>query len=115
MENITELITDEMEKQGKLEFVIADSKILDQQLKEFTVFYKIVGESRLKLFRNNRMELAFVRLNDDWMRQAKINISGFTLPLEVRLTWDNQTADQLAVKGTNGDDYKSAQSMQIDN
>jgi len=114
-ENIADKITEEMEKKGSLEFTLHEESLLNKELKEYTIFYKIVGESRLKLFRNARMELVFVRLNDDWMRQAKVDITEFALPLEVKIAWDNEAADVLSVKKTGQSEYITCQAMQIDN
>ncbi|SHK22799.1 hypothetical protein [Desulforamulus aeronauticus] len=115
MSAIADLITDEMEKQGSIEFTLEETELLNPDLKEYTAFYKIVGESRLKLFRNNKMELVFVRLNDDWMRQGKINITGVDLPLQVKLTWDNDSVDKLAVKKADDQIFQEITSLQIDN
>lgn len=115
MAQIVDLITDDMEKQGGIEFSIEEPDFLNKDLKEYTVFYKIVGESRIKLFRNNRMELVFVRLNDDWMRQAKLDITGAALPLEVKLTWDNGSVDELSVRKPGQSDFQRVTAIQIDN
>ncbi|GAB6181692.1 hypothetical protein JCM14036_30110 [Desulfotomaculum defluvii] len=108
-------ITDDMETRGQLEFTMAEEDFLNKEIKEYTLFYKIVGESRIKLFRNNRMELVFVRLNDDWMRQGKIDVSGTSLPLEIKLCWDNETVDELAIKQVKQDEYQINICIQIDN
>lgn len=115
MAQIVDLITDDMEKQGSIEFSIEEQDFLNKDLKEYTVFYKIVGESRMKLFRNNRMELVFVRLNDDWMRQAKLDIAGIALPLQVLLKWDNGSADEILIRKTGQNEFERAVSIQIDN
>lgn len=112
---IVDLISDDMEQRGSIEIALEDGELLNSELKEYTVFYKIVGESRMKLFRNNNLELVFVRLNDDWMRQGKIDLNGAVLPLQVRLTWDNDSVDKLAVKKAAGQDYLEVTSQQIDN
>lgn len=115
MSQIVDLITDDMEQQGTITFNIEDAELLNEQLKEYSVFYKIVGESRMKLFRNNRMELVFVRLNDDWMRQAKVTLNSTSLPLTVRLLWDNNATDELAIKAPDQGDFTTAHAVQIDN
>lgn len=115
MGEIVDLITEDMETQGNIEFAIEDQDFFNPELKEYTVFYKIVGESRIKLFRNNRMELVFVRLNDDWMRQAKLDITGAASPLEVRLKWDNGSVDELFVRKPGQDEFQRTASIQIDN
>ncbi|AQS58205.1 hypothetical protein [Desulforamulus ferrireducens] len=115
MAAIVDLITDDMEQRGSLEFTLEDSELLNTELKEYTVFYKIVGESRMKLFRNNKLELIFVRLNDDWMRQGKIDLNGASLPVQVRLTWDNNGVDKLAVKHAGQTEFQEITSQQIDN
>jgi hypothetical protein len=113
--DLASIITDDMETRGQLTFTITEEDFLNKDIKEFTLFYKIVGESRIKLFRNNRMELVFVRINDDWMRQGKIDISKASLPLEIKLNWDNQNVDELAIRQDQGDKYQSTISLQIDN
>lgn len=115
MSEVVNLITDEMETQGSIEFVIQDEDFFNQDIKEFAVFYKIVGESRMKVFRNNSMELVFVRLNDDWMRQSKVDINGVLAPLQVKLKWDNQSEDELAVKKPGDTEFITVGSIQIDN
>lgn len=113
--DLASIITDDMEIRGQLAFTITEEDFLNKEIKEFTLFYKIVGESRLKLFRNNRMELIFVRINDNWMRQSKLDISKASLPLEIKLNWDNQNVDELAMRQDQGDEYQSSISVQIDN
>lgn len=113
--SLVDLIDESMERVGSIEFSLAEKDLFDSSLKEYSVFYKIVGESRMKLFRNNRMELVFVRLNDDWMRQAKVNIGGTEGPLTVKLSWDNDSVDQLAVKQPGEAEFIIATSQQIDN
>ncbi len=108
-------ITDDMETQGQLEFTMAEKDFFNKDIKEYTLFYKIVGESRIKLFRNNRMELVFVRLNDDWMRQGKLDVSNASLPLEIKLKWDNDSVDELAIKQAKQDQYQFSTCVQIDN
>ena len=115
MAQVVDLIAEDMELQGTITFPLADPELLNAELKEYAVFYKIVGESRMKLFRNNRMELVFVRLNDDWMRQAKIALNGVSLPLTIRLKWDNATSDELAIKTPDQQDFTAMQAVQIDN
>ncbi|WP_238442567.1 hypothetical protein [Desulforamulus reducens] len=113
--DLTSLITDDMETLGHMEFTVTNNDLFNKEIKEFTLFYKIVGESRIKLFRNQRMELIFVRLNDDWMRQGKIDISNATLPLAIQLKWDNKSVDELAVKTPGQQEYQSVTCLQIDN
>ncbi|GAB6158780.1 hypothetical protein JCM39194_19800 [Desulfotomaculum varum] len=115
MAEIADLINDEMEAKGRVEFVLEDPALLNSDLKEYTVFYKIVGASRMKLYRNNRNELVFVRLNDDWMRQAKLDIANAALPLEVKLCWDNGSVDELAVKKPGETAFCKVTAAQIDN
>lgn len=113
--DLANIITDDMETQGQLTFTITEEDFFNKEIKEFTLFYKIVGESRIKLFRNNRLELVFVRINDDWMRQGKLDISRASSPLEIKLTWDNQGVDELAMRPDQGEEYQSSISVQIDN
>ncbi|MDO7786973.1 hypothetical protein [Desulforamulus aquiferis] len=115
MSDIAELINESMEKKGSLEFTIDQGDLWKGDIKEYTVFYKINGDSRIKLFRNNKMELVLVRLNDDWMRQAKVNIAGLSGPLEVRLNWDDATSDEIAIKSSGQSDFQSVKAVQIDN
>lgn len=110
-----DLITDDMEGQGTIEIIIQEQDFFNKDIKEFTVFYKILGESRIKLFRNNRMELVFVRLNDDWMRQAKTDLTGVVGPLTVKLHWDNRSVDELSVKKPGESDFNRVIAVQIDN
>ena len=114
-DEIVDRITEDMEVRGKLEFTIYEEDLFNKEIKEFTVFYKIVGESRMKLFRNSRTELIFVRLNDDWMRQAKVDISGLEVPLTIKLAWDNDSEDELTVEKPGQNGCFSAKSIQIDN
>lgn len=115
MTEVVNLIDESMELAGNIEFSIEQEDLFNSELKELTIFYKIIGASRIKLFRNNRMELVFVRLNDDWMRQAKVNITGLTGPLSLRLSWDNANVDELAIKEPGKQEYTTARSIQIDN
>lgn len=115
MTQIVDLIRDDMEQQGTITFSIAAAELLNDELKEYSVFYKIVGDSRMKLFRNNRKELVFVRLNDDWMRQAKVALNSVSLPLTVKLLWDNNATDELGIKAHDQQDFTTAQAVQIDN
>lgn len=114
-DEIVDRITEDMEVCGKLEFTIYEQELFNKEVKEFTVFYKIVGESRMKLFRNSRTELIFVRLNDDWMRQAKVDISGWEVPLTIKLAWDNDSEDELTVEKPGQGGCVSVKSVQIDN
>ncbi|AGL03353.1 hypothetical protein [Desulfoscipio gibsoniae] len=114
--DIAGLLTEEMEKIGKISFQLTDPQVFNEQVKDVTIFYKLVGESRFKFFRSNLFELVFVHLTEDWMRQARVDLKSINCAggAEVQLAWDEKE-DTLAVKGAGDADYIVVKAMQIDN
>ncbi|MCD5405922.1 MAG: hypothetical protein LRZ91_05425 [Desulfotomaculum sp.] len=108
------LMKDKDDKEGCLEFSVSDSDIFNSDIKEVTLFYNIVGNARFKLFRNNKSELVLVHVTDDWMRQAKVDISKYNKNLGIRITW-NEKHDILEVKGDGETKYIAIEALQIDN
>nr|WP_238480790.1 hypothetical protein [Desulforadius tongensis] len=108
------MLVGKSDKKGEVEFTIADADLFNKDVKEFTVFYNIVEESRFKLFRNNKFELILVHVTEDWMRQAKIDISKYSGQLAVKITWNVQ-CDTLSVKGSGEEQYTTVKAVQIDN
>lgn len=114
MTQFADLIKDEFA--GEVEFFIDNSAVFDKSVKEVPAFYKLLGDSRFRLVRNNNFELVFVHLTEDWMRQAKVDLNGVDCSngIHVQLTWGEER-DTLAVKGLNDADYLTSVAMQIDN
>ncbi|WP_027364477.1 hypothetical protein [Desulfotruncus alcoholivorax] len=113
---IADLLTESMEKAGKVCFELNDEKIFDANVKDVTVFYKLLGESRFKFFRSNDFKLVFVRLTEDWMRQAKIDLGDLGCsggPIEVTLNW-GEKEDTISVRCPGGV-IRTATAMHIDN
>ena len=110
----SKLMLGKSDKAGAVEFTVTSNNIFNKGTKEVTLFYNIVEESRFKLFRNNKFELVLLHVTEDWMRQAKIDISKYSEPLDIKITWD-ANVDTLAVKGTGETEYQTVQAMQIDN
>lgn len=113
---IADLLTEDQEVVGRLNFQLKDTRIFDKNVKDVTIFYKLVGDSRFKFFRSNGFELVFVHLTEDWMRQARFDLSGvdYSGGVDVIITWDEKQ-DALSVKGINVKDYISVTALQIDN
>lgn len=113
MEHVAGLITSE--QQGEVEFLLNDQTVFNQGVKEVPVFYKLLGESRFRMVRNNNFELVFVHLTEDWMRQAKIDLKQVdcTNGLQVRFTW-NAEENHLAVRPPQDAEYISIKAQQID-
>lgn len=113
LEYVAGLITSE--QQGEVEFLLNDPAVFDQGVKEAPVFYKLLGESRFRMVRNNNFELVFVHLTEDWMRQAKIDLKQVdcTNGLQVCFTW-NTDENHLAVKAPQDTEYISVRAQQID-
>ncbi|MFZ5641993.1 MAG: hypothetical protein ACOY46_00215 [Bacillota bacterium] len=104
------------ENYGVAELVVeGGSPALDREVKEVPILYNLVGESRFRVVRNNKFELVFVHLTEEWMRQAKVNLKGIDISkgLEVKLTWDEKE-DTLSVRGLGGE-YITSAAVQIDN
>lgn len=112
--NYADLMKEQNDQQGTVEFVVQEKDFFNPDVKEVTLFYSIVGEARFKLFRNPKMELIFVQVTDDWMRQAKVNISDYSEELMVKCTWQQQE-NTLAIKRPGADQYQVIKAMQIDN
>ncbi|WP_347490328.1 hypothetical protein [Desulfoscipio sp. XC116] len=114
--DIDGILTEDLEKTGKLNFQLNDAHVFDEQVKDVTIFYKLVGESRFKCFRSNLFELVFVHLTEDWMRQARVDLKSINCAagVDVLLAWD-ENADTLSVKGAQDRDYIVVTAMQIDN
>lgn len=113
---IADLINEDNELAGKINFQLTDRQIFDQNIKETTIFYKLVGDARFKLFRSSGFELVFVHLTEDWLRQAKIGLNGIdcSAGIDVTLSW-NETGDVMCVRGIAGEKEVSVTAMQIDN
>ncbi|TYO93358.1 hypothetical protein [Desulfallas thermosapovorans] len=113
--DIAGLLTEDMEKAGRISFQLTDQRIFDEKVKDVTVFYTLVGESRFKFFRSNVFELVFVHLTEDWMRQARVDLKNINCSggVDVLLTWDEK-ADTLSVRGIGDKDYIVVTAMQID-
>jgi hypothetical protein len=105
------------ETSGEASFVVEiGSPALDGNVREAPILYRLIGESRFRLVRNNKFELIFVHLTEDWMRQAKVDLNGVDLSrgLNIRLTWTEEE-DTLAVKGAGEAQYRTAVAVQMDN
>lgn len=115
METIVDLLTGDKEKAGRVSFRLTDSRVFDKEVKDVTIFYKLVGDSRFKLFRSNGFELVFVHLTEDWMRQARVDLEGFdyTGGIDVELAWDEKE-DTMSVKGAEEENFVTVTAMQID-
>ncbi|ACV63589.1 hypothetical protein Dtox_2824 [Desulfofarcimen acetoxidans DSM 771] len=115
MENkLAEMITNE--HKGMLEFSCTEAAVLDEAVKEAPVFYKLLGEARFRLVRNNKFELVFVHLTEDWMRHAKINLKeiNFTDGIDIKVSW-NEAENFLSVKGKHDAEYTTVKAVQMDN
>ncbi|SFG65776.1 hypothetical protein SAMN05660649_02325 [Desulfotomaculum arcticum] len=113
---IADLLKEGMEKTGEISFELNDGKILDADVKDVTVFYKLLGESRFKFFRSNDFKLVFVHLTEDWMRQAKIDLKDLNcsdIPIEVTIAW-GEKEDTMSVRCPGGINF-STTAMHIDN
>ncbi len=115
MEKIADLLTEEIEKAGKIDFLLEEEKIFDKNVKDVTIFYKLVGDSRFKLFRSNDYELVFVHLTEDWMRQAKVDLNALNCEggLEVVLSW-HEKEDVMSVRCAGKEEYVTVTATQID-
>lgn len=114
MSDFSQLLVGKSDKAGEVEFSVVGGDLYNKEIKEFTVFYNIVEDSRFKLFRNNKFELILVHVTDEWMRQAKIDISGYTQELDIKITWDAQV-DSLSIKAQGDSEYQTVKAVQIDN
>lgn len=112
-EEVAGMITSEQE--GEVEFFLNDQMVFNKEVKEAPIIYKLLGESRFRLVRNNKFELVFVRLTEDWMRQAKIDLTGidYSSGINVKFSW-GEDVDNLAVKGAGDAGYQSVEAVQID-
>lgn len=110
----SQLLVGKNGQKDTIELTIKEEAFFNKDVKEVTVFYNIVGDARFKLFRNNKFELVLAHVTEDWMRQAKLNISKYNEQLDVKITWDLDK-DTLSVKGFNETDYCMVQAIQIDN
>lgn len=117
MTEIADLLHEDNELAGKITFKLEDAQIFDQSVKDVTIFYKLVGDSRFKMHRNDQFELVFLRLTEDWMRQAKLPLRGVACDqgVEVILTW-NENVDTLAVRGLGDENcnYLVVRAVQFD-
>lgn len=109
-----DIMQGQSDRQGTVEFTVQEEDFFDPGVKDVTLFYSIVGEARFKLFRNAKMELIFVQVTDDWMRQAKVNIADYRPGLTIKCSWGEQE-NSLAVKGLEEDQYQVVKAIQIDN
>jgi len=111
---IADLLTEDLEKSGEISFELNDEKIFDAGVKDVTVFYKLLGDSRFKFFRSNDFKLIFLRLTEDWMRQAKIDLNelGCSGTVKVTLSW-GEKEDTIAVRCPGGVTH-TAVALQID-
>ena len=111
---LAEMITNEHE--GMLEFFCTDQAVLDEAVKEAPVFYKLLGDARFRLVRNNKFELVFVHLTEDWMRHAKINLKeiDYTSGLDIKVSWDKEE-NFLSVKGKHDLEYTTVKAVHMDN
>lgn len=116
MEAIADLLTEDKEIVGNVTFQLTAKNVFDKNVKDVTIFYKLVGDSRFKLFRSNGFELVFVHLTEDWMRQARVDLEGidYSRGIDVVLAW-NEKEDTMSVKGLGDDNYVTVTAMQIDN
>ncbi|MTI81754.1 MAG: hypothetical protein FH758_12925 [Firmicutes bacterium] len=110
----SQLLVGKSDKAGEVEFVVEGPDFFNQDIKEVTLFYNIVEDSRFKLFRNNKQELILVHVTEDWIRQAKLNISKYKEQLNVKITWGSNE-DTLAIKGQDEEDFNTVKAVQIDN
>jgi hypothetical protein len=112
--NYADLMKEQNDQQGMVEFAVQEKDFFNPGVKEVTLFYSIVGEARFKLFRNPKMELIFVQVTDDWMRQAKVNIADYNEQLMVKCSWQ-QHENTLAIKKPEEKQYQVIKAVQIDN
>lgn len=110
----SKLMMGKSDQAGAVEFTVKEQPVFDQAVKEVTLFYNIVEEARFKVFRNNQQEMVLLHVTEDWMRQAKINISKYSKQLAIKITWD-ANSDTLAIKGDGKTEYQIVTAMQIDN
>ncbi|WP_066639544.1 hypothetical protein [Desulfolucanica intricata] len=112
--NIGDQITNEHE--GTIEFFCQDPVVFDETVKEASIFYKLLGEARFRLVRNNKFELVFIHLTEDWMRHAKFNLKeiNYSSGLNIKLSW-NKNENLLEVKSPNDKEYRSIKAIQIEN
>ncbi|MBO8137600.1 MAG: hypothetical protein H0Z40_05635 [Desulfotomaculum sp.] len=102
------------DKAGEVEFTVNDPELFNSDVKDYTLFYNIVENARFKLFRSNKMELVLVHITEDWLRQAKIDISGYSGQITIKVSWTPEE-DKLAVKGDGEEEYITAKAVQVDN
>ncbi|MFA7467390.1 MAG: hypothetical protein WCY82_03880 [Desulfotomaculaceae bacterium] len=116
METIAELLTEDKETTGKITFQLTEPKVFDKNIKDVTVFYKLVGESRFKFFRSNAFELVFLHLTEDWMRQAKVDLGGVNClgGIDVELAWDEEK-NTMSVRGRGEDKFVTVTALHMDN
>jgi hypothetical protein len=113
---IADLLNEDNELAGRINFELKDRQIFDRNIKEVTIFYKLVGDARFKLFRSSGFELVFVHLTEDWVRQARIDLNSINCSegIDVTLAW-NETEDIMCVRGLGEEKYITVTAMQIDN
>ena len=111
---LAEMITNEHE--GMLEFSCTEPAVLDEAVKEAPVFYKILGDARFRLVRNNKLELVFVHQTEDWMRHAKINLKeiDYTSGLDIKVSWGKEE-NFLSVKGKQDTEYTTVKAVHMEN
>lgn len=110
----SQLLVDKNDQKDTVELTVTEETFFNKDVKELTLFYNIVGNARFKLFRNHRFELILAHVTDDWMRQAKLDISNYSAQLEIKITWDTDK-DTLSVKGLDDTVFHTVQAVQIDN
>lgn len=113
---IADLLTEDLEITGEISLELKDEKIFDANIKDVTVFYKLLGDSRFKFFRSNDFKLVFVHLTEDWMRQAKIDLNDLGCsggPIEVTISW-GEKEDTMSARCPGGVSYTTT-AMHIDN
>lgn len=114
MEDAANLLIDERE--GCIEFTVQQKELFDPDTKEYTIIYKLLGDSKFKLFRNNKFELIFVHVNEDWLRQARFDLKNMDhgRDINIKLVW-NKDENILGVKGAGESDYTEVKALHIDN
>lgn len=114
MEELAKLFVDERE--GCIEFTVQQKELFDPDTKEYTIIYKLLGDSKFKLFRNNKFEIIFVHVNEDWLRQARFDLKNidYSRGIDIKLSW-NKDENILAVKEAGKPDYTEVKALHIDN
>lgn len=114
MPQIADLIDNEINGTAEF-FVDSDNSAFDPDIKEVPLLYKLLGDSRFRLVRNNKFELVFIQLTEDWMRQAKIDLNkiSYEKGLNIKLAWDKEQ-NSLSVKSVGDPEYITSLAVQIE-